>query len=107
MHELPEIDAYGRPVQVKEPKRTEILGTADKLINGDRNTSYGDAAEDFTRTGKLWAAVLGVEHITPEQVAICMALVKIGRLCHSPDHLDSWVDCCGYLALGGEIGTKS
>lgn len=89
-----------------EPKRSRILNTAKQLINGDRQNTYGDAAEDFTRTGKMWAAVLGLDTVTPEQVALCMTLVKIGRLCQTPNHEDSWVDGCGYLALGGEIATR-
>jgi hypothetical protein len=83
--------------------REDILATAAKLICGDRQDAYGDARTDFTRTGKMWAAVLGLDKITPEQVALCMALVKVGRLCETPGHQDSWVDICGYAALGGEI----
>jgi hypothetical protein len=85
-------------------KCEEILDTAKGLITGDRNKVYGDAREDFTRTGKLWEQVLGVE-VPPEKVAMCMALVKFGRLTNSPDHEDSWVDAAGYIALGGEIAT--
>lgn len=85
------------------PERDLILNNARMLISGDRKKTYGDAAKDFTRTGKMWAAVLGVEEVTPVQVALCMALVKIGRLCETEDHRDSWIDSCGYLALGGEI----
>jgi hypothetical protein len=86
-------------------KRDEILGTAYFLIAGDRQQVYGDAREDFTRTGNMWSEVLGVK-VTPEQVAICMALLKIGRLRNTPSHEDSWVDANGYLALGGEIATE-
>lgn len=84
-------------------ERDQILDTAKSLISGDRQETYGDAADDFTRTGKMWAAILGVDTVTPEQVALCMAAVKIGRLCHTPTHRDSWIDACGYLALGGDI----
>lgn len=80
-----------------------ILSTAAELVGGDRQQTYGDATEGFTRTGKLWATILGVDEVTPEQVALCMAAVKISRLCHTPNHSDSWIDACGYLALGGDI----
>lgn len=83
--------------------RDEILEEAARLISGDREDTYGSAIADFTRTGKMWAAILGVPEVTAEQVALCMAAVKIGRLCHTPNHPDSWVDACGYLALGGDI----
>lgn len=38
---------------------TVILNTARTLITLDRQQMHGDAREDFTRTGKMWAAVLG------------------------------------------------
>lgn len=87
--------------------RDQVLATAAGLISGDRHKDYGDASDDFTRTGKMWAEVLGVEKITPEQVALCMLLVKVSRLSNTPTHADSWVDICGYAALGGEIAQRA
>lgn len=86
-------------------KRDETLDVAEHLINGERKQVYGNARDDFARIGNLWAQVLGVP-VTPEQVAICMTLLKIGRLCHTPTHEDSWVDAVGYMALGSEIATE-
>jgi len=91
--------SFGR----EAPERELILDNAKMLISGHRRQTYGDAETDFTRTGKMWAAVLGIEEVTAEQVALCMALVKVGRLCNTPSHRDSWIDGCGYLALGGDI----
>jgi hypothetical protein len=85
-------------------KRDEILATSASLISGERQKTYGTAKDNFTSTGKLWEPVLGVS-VSPEQFAICMALVKIDRLRTSPDHEDSWVDAVSYLTLGGEIAT--
>lgn len=84
--------------------RAEILNKAAELIGGDREQDYGSAAENFARIGNLWAEIVGVP-ISPEQVALCMNQVKVARLINSPDHLDSWIDGAGYLALGGEIAT--
>jgi len=86
-------------------KRSEILKTADGLINGDRQDHYGPPEDSFKRIGDLWTAYL--EHevvITPVDAANMMALMKIARLANGP-HLDSYVDACGYLALAGEMGT--
>jgi len=80
--------------------------TAKGLVSGDRRATYGDALTDFTRTGRMWAAILGVDEVTPEQVALCMAALKLGRLCNTADHEDSWVDAIGYLALGGDIANQ-
>lgn len=87
------------------PKRTQILRTANKLINGDRQASYGDATKSFERLGRLWSEVIGVT-VTAEQVALCLVQLKVSRLIVSSDHADSWVDLCGYGALGGEIADK-
>lgn len=86
--------------------RVTVMARADSLINGDRQQTYGDASEDFTRTGKMWAAILGIPEITPTQVALCMVALKVGRLCESPTHQDSWVDSVGYIALGAEIACR-
>lgn len=86
-----------------ERERDRILAEAGRLISGDRERDYGSAVEDFTRTGKMWAAILGVDEVTAEQVAMCMTALKLGRLCNTPNHRDSWVDAIGYLALGGDI----
>ncbi|AKY02767.1 hypothetical protein SEA_WALELIANO_52 [Mycobacterium phage Waleliano] len=82
-----------------------ICATAADLVNNDRNAIYGDAEQNFTETGALWAVVFGHE-VTAEQVAICMALVKVARLIKTPNHADSWTDGVGYLALGGGIASK-
>lgn len=83
-------------------KRSDILATAETLINGQRAKDYGDAAENFRRIADLWEPVLGV-NVTTEQVALCLLQLKVSRLITSPGHEDSWIDACGYLALGGEI----
>lgn len=85
--------------------RGEILSKAADLIGGERQQDYGSAADNFARIGKLWAEILGVP-VSPVQVALCMNQVKVARLVSSPDHLDSWVDGAGYLAIGGEIATE-
>lgn len=81
-------------------KREEILQTAENLINGDRSREYGDAQQNFQDIANLWSVILAKE-ITIEQVALCMIMVKSARLMKT-NHLDSWIDICGYAALGGE-----
>ena len=82
-------------------KRTEILEAAATLINGDRQDDYGDAAESFQCIAEMWAAYLGRD-INPADVTNMMALLKIARL-RNGHHRDSFVDGCGYLALGAEL----
>lgn len=89
-------------IETVGPTRAEILAEAERLINGDRNESYGSAQESFTRIADLWGAYRG-EVYGMWDVALMMILVKVSRLAESPEHLDSWVDIPGYAALGGEL----
>lgn len=82
--------------------RGEILEEAHRLTHGERDKNYGTPFENHLRIAKMWSVILEKE-ITPSQVALCMAAVKIARLIETPDHLDSFVDGCGYLAISGEL----
>jgi hypothetical protein len=82
-------------------ERTRILETAAKLINGDREAHYGTPQENFGRIAKGWAVILQSD-VTPEQVALCMAWLKIARLVQGP-HDDSYIDGAAYMALAGEL----
>lgn len=70
--------------------------TAHRLVMGERQADYGHPLDDFTRTGRMWAAILGLPYVTPEQVALCMVAVKISRQCNKPG-IDNLIDGCGYL----------
>jgi hypothetical protein len=80
--------------------REEILREAEALINGDRANDYGDAKQNLQDIADLWSVFLG-RQITRQEVAVCMVLLKSARLMKSNKE-DSWVDICGYAALGGE-----
>ena len=85
--------------------RGEILDEAKRLTHGDRNKNYGTPYQNHLRIAKMWSVVLEQE-ITPAQVALCMATVKIARLVETPNHLDSFVDGAAYLSIAGEIAIK-
>ena len=72
-----------------------ILLKAEELIHGARNADYGHPLDDFSKTAKMWSAILGVD-VTAEQIALCMICVKISRLRNSPGHQDSIIDIAGY-----------
>jgi hypothetical protein len=42
-------------------------------------------------------------YVTPQHVALMMDWVKTARLLNDIRHDDSWIDKCGYSALGGEF----
>lgn len=82
--------------------RATILREAENLINGDRAKAYGPPEENFNRIAVGWSVILNAD-VDAEQVALCMAWLKIARLCEGP-HRDSYVDGAAYLALAGELG---
>ena len=82
-------------------KREQVLDKAKTLISGDRAKDYGDAYLNHKRIAELWSPILDKD-ITVEQVYACMIAVKLSRLIETPNHEDSWIDICGYAALGGE-----
>lgn len=85
--------------------RADILDEAKKCVLKDRQETYGDLEDSFGLTAKYWSTHLGIE-ISPEDVTILMALLKISRLQKSPNHKDNWVDLAGYAACGGEIACQ-
>lgn len=78
----------------------DIIGSG-----GQRRADYGDARQSFEDIATMWSVVLKTK-VTAEQVALCQALLKMGRLINKPDHVDSWVDIIGYAALGGSISQQ-
>lgn len=82
--------------------RRSTLTEAANLIDGDRNVDYGEPIDNFNRISALWS-VLFQREVTNSEVALAMALVKVARLVHQPDHHDSYVDAAGYLAIGDEL----
>jgi hypothetical protein len=86
--------------------RTDVLATAEELVNGDRNVQYGDPRADFQRTAAMWSAYLGCE-VAAHDVAAMMALLKVSRIRWSPTKQDSWVDLAGYAACGWDCVTPA
>jgi hypothetical protein len=85
--------------------RGDILQEAHRLTAKDRQKTYGDPRTNHCRIADLWTTYL--EHqITPQQVAICMALVKVARLMETETE-DSFVDLAAYAAIAGEIATTN
>jgi len=83
------------PPPAPEQPKESILQEAERLVYGDRQQSYAHPLPDMTRTGKLWAPLLGLEEVSAEQVALCMIALKLSRLCENYKR-DSLVDVAGY-----------
>lgn len=85
------------------PEPQNILREAESIIYGDREQTYGKPSKNLTCIAQFWTAYLNNRNsdngLTATDVAAMMTLLKIARLANSPDHRDSLVDGCGYLAL--------
>lgn len=96
-------------------KRAEILERARVCVCGEREQEYGSPEDNFAAIALLWDVYLraahpellpipGISTITPKDVGIMMALLKIARIATGSSE-DSFVDLAGYAALAGEIAT--
>ena len=89
-------------------QRSDVLGMAEGLINGDRARDYGDARDNFARIAHGWNVIVSEAMktdgcLTEAHVALMMDWLKTARLLNSMVHADSWVDKAAYSALGAEL----
>lgn len=77
---------------------------ASRIVrNGERQQNYGHPNADFRRTAGMWSAILGTT-VTMQDMALCMAALKISRLKSTPGHHDSLVDLIGYAICYDRLG---
>ena len=98
--------AVEEAVDLKLPQES-VLQEAERLVNGDRQQSYGDVSESFERIADFWHAYLktklkDTEHISAKDVASMMILMKVSRSVTSAKR-DNWVDIAGYAELGSKL----
>ena len=100
--------------------RAEILDKAKECVCGQREQDYGSPESNFGLIADLWTdyirggrsdnELLQIDNvnpdaltITPKDVAMMMALLKIARIKNGGGTGDSFVDLAGYAACAGEI----
>lgn len=85
--------------------RAEILDSAKKCVCEDRESQYGSPEDSFELIAELWTVYLDYR-LSPVDVAIMMALLKIARIAGGRFKADSYIDACGYIACAGEIAGR-
>ena len=81
----------------------DYLNEARAVIQ-DRGMDYGHPTDNMSRTASLWSAYLEMP-IRPDQVAMCLLLVKVARSMEG-NKIDNYIDMCGYAAISGELATE-
>lgn len=76
---------------------SNILKTADQLINGPRAASYGSALIGWGKVAKMWSQIIGFE-ISPKQCLLMMVCLKVVRETIKEDK-DNIVDIAGYAGV--------
>lgn len=78
--------------------RGDALLEAHRIVNGERQNAYGAPENAFGTIAQLWYAYLGPQteraghlYLTAHNVAVMLALLKVGRIAHNPTHHDSHV----------------
>lgn len=83
-------------------KKTEEILNEIQLTLTDRGNIYGNPLENHRRISELWSGYLDT-YVSPEQVAMCMLLVKVARLSQTSNHDDSFRDLLGYAVIFHQI----
>jgi hypothetical protein len=90
----------------REPLPPEsALEEAQRLVHGDRGAAYGHPIDDYTRTGRMWGAILGIPDIDPRVCCLMMAAVKISREVNAPKR-DNRVDLAGYAECAQMVAER-
>jgi hypothetical protein len=100
---LQELDAI--TFEPMTPRHETILEEAQRLVHGDRGADYGHPMDDYTRTGRIWGALLGIGDIDPRIACLMMAGVKMSREVnrHKRDNL---TDLAGYGECANMIAER-
>jgi hypothetical protein len=84
-------------------KARDICDTAAGLVSGDRAAMHGNMLSNFTRIAALWNAYLGEDVVTPVDVGLMLALLKVARVKSGSHNMDNYVDLAGYAGCSGEV----
>lgn len=112
------IGAYAnQPATGPEPLTTwaeadeQLLKEADRIVNSDRQRTYGHPITHHTATAAMWSAYLtrvNDEHeviVRPQDVSILMVLDKASRI-GGGDKVDNALDIAGYAQVHAKVRAR-
>ena len=80
----------------------DIYDQARQLTAVERQSQYGAPEDNLGRIATLWATYLG-KPLTAHDVAVMMALLKIGRIASGVTVKDNYVDAVAYMGLADRL----
>lgn len=92
--------------------RADILEAAKEIVMSGRNKQYGEPEDNFGVIAQFWNNYLTTTQgvclfLSETDVAILMALFKIGRIATARDmNEDSYIDAAGYIACAAECAAR-
>jgi len=84
--------------------REATLKEAHKIVCEGREADYGSPEQNFAVIARLWSDYVGYP-ISPTDVAVMMALLKIARIRNGKFKEDNFIDLAGYAACAAELAT--
>ena len=92
---------FAKVEDVNKESKQSILDEAKAIVEGRRQSDYGDPVESFERIAKTASMIMGKD-LSPEECCAVLMAVKIVRegYRHKRDNL---VDLCGYAHIMNEI----
>lgn len=85
-------------------KASEVLQSATDVI-GQRGAVYGSPKINQQRIAARLQQLLEIP-VEDWQACLLMVEVKLSRIQESPNHVDSYIDACAYLALSCQLITE-
>ncbi len=90
-------------------RAADLLSQASELVSQTRAATHGDAHANHWNIARLWNAFLSIRPepavpLSPRDVTMMMALLKIARTQLGDHNPDDYVDAAGYIALAQDVG---
>lgn len=79
------------------------LDKASAIVDGSGAIAYGHPRENLAKIAEFWSLILNTP-VSPEQVALCMIGLKLGRIVTGSMGRDNLVDIAGYAMCIERLG---